>query len=124
MWSLPGRLTWWTRPGLSTFPRFIPIFQEVIRKIAEIGDISLHYRRGWDPERDLLEVLESGESQDIKYGTTQNGPHRADIVVKNDGIPAADVLFPGGQQKMLVSALKLAQGCNTGGGRSEAMVFF
>jgi DNA replication and repair protein RecF len=91
------------------FSRFIPIFEDVVRTIAEIGSISLQYRRGWDAERDLLEVLEGCESQDIKYGTTQNGPHRADIVVKQEGISAADVLSRG-QQKMLVSALKLAQG--------------
>ncbi|MBT8145925.1 MAG: DNA replication/repair protein RecF, partial [Gammaproteobacteria bacterium] len=91
------------------FSRFVPIFQDVVRKIAEIGDISLNYRRGWDAERDLLQVLVSTENQDLKYGTTQAGPHRADIVVKHEGVPASDVLSRG-QQKMLVSALKLAQG--------------
>jgi len=91
------------------FSRFIPVFQEVVNTIAEIGDITLHYRRGWDAERDLVEVLQDTENQDLKYGTTQNGPHRADIVVKHDGISASDVLSRG-QQKMLVSALKLAQG--------------
>ncbi|MBT8146236.1 MAG: DNA replication and repair protein RecF, partial [Gammaproteobacteria bacterium] len=91
------------------FSRFVPIFQDVVRKIAEIGDISLNYRRGWDAERDLLQVLVSTENQDLKYGTTQAGPHRADIVVKLEGVPASDVLSRG-QQKMLVSALKLAQG--------------
>ena len=54
-------------------------------------------------------VLERHEEQDRKYGNTQNGPHRADIVVKCAGISAEDVLSRG-QQKMLVSALKLAQG--------------
>jgi len=91
------------------FERFVPVFQEVIGKIADFGDISLQYRRGWDAGKDLLEVLEEAEGQDLKYGTTQNGPHRADIIVKHSGIFAADVLSRG-QQKMLVSALKLAQG--------------
>ncbi len=91
------------------FSRFVPIFTDVVGKITEISGISLQYRRGWDTERDLLAVLEASESQDIKYGTTQNGPHRADISVKHQGVSAAEVLSRG-QQKMLVSALKIAQG--------------
>lgn len=91
------------------FSQFQPVFHDVVSKIAEIGDISLQYRRGWDVDKELLEVLQLSESKDIKFGMTQSGPHRADIVVKHNGVSAAEVLSRG-QQKMLVSALKLAQG--------------
>jgi DNA replication and repair protein RecF len=91
------------------FERFVPVFNEVLREIAKLPDISLHYRRGWDHGSDLLELMEKNEQQDIRYGSTQSGPHRADIVVRQGGLLAAEVLSRG-QQKMLVSALKLAQG--------------
>jgi DNA replication and repair protein RecF len=80
-----------------------------MRKLDAIGDITIEYRRGWDRELGLSEVLARNEGLDIRYGSTQNGPHRADIVVKHDGIFAVDVLSRG-QQKMLVGAMKMAQG--------------
>jgi len=91
------------------FSRFTPIFDEVLRTIGTISGISLSYRRGWDEELLLSEALERNKEVDRKYGSTQHGPHRADIVVKHEGISAVDVLSRG-QQKILVSALKLAQG--------------
>lgn len=91
------------------FDQFLPVFTRVLTEITTLTDLTLLYRRGWDAELSLIEVLDRNEAQDIRYGITQNGPHRADIIVKQGGIPACDVLSRG-QQKMLVSALKLAQG--------------
>ncbi len=54
-------------------------------------------------------MLSLGLSKDLKYGATQQGPHRADIVVKVGRNNAVDVLSRG-QQKLLVSAMKIAQG--------------
>ena len=56
-----------------------------------------------------MDVLIASRQQDTKYGSTQNGPHRADIIVKAGSIAAIDVLSRG-QQKVLVSALKITQG--------------
>ncbi len=64
------------------FQQFLPVFTRVLGEITSIRDISLEYRRGWDQAQDLLEILEKNEKQDIKYGTTQSGPHRADIIVR------------------------------------------
>ncbi len=91
------------------FSEYLPTFEEVLDKLGTIRDISISYRRGWDEQLTLAEVLERNKGVDLKYGSTQNGPHRADIIVKHEGISAVDVLSRG-QQKMLVSALKLAQG--------------
>jgi DNA replication and repair protein RecF len=91
------------------FSRFSPILEEVLRKMDAVGDISINYRRGWDNELTLTEVLKRNKDIDLRYGSTQSGPHRADIVVKHEGISAVEVLSRG-QQKILVSALKLAQG--------------
>lgn len=97
------------RARFEYFSRFSPIFQDVISDLGAVGDISIEYRRGWDSETELSEVLLRNELVDKKYGSTQNGPHRADIVVKYEGNSAVDVLSRG-QQKMLVSAMKMAQG--------------
>ena len=42
-------------------------------------------------------------------GYTQSGPHRAELRIKCDKQPAAEILSRG-QQKTVVSALKIAQG--------------
>ena len=94
------------------FRNFLPAFNEIYKSLAEenaIEELSLEYNRGWDSEIELVEVLQSARPQDLKFGATQNGPHRADIVVKVGQSPAIDVLSRG-QQKVLVSALKIAQG--------------
>ncbi len=94
------------------FRNFLPAFNEIYKALAEenaIEELSLEYNRGWDSEIELVEVLQFARPQDLKYGATQNGPHRADIVVKVGQSPAIDVLSRG-QQKVLVSALKIAQG--------------
>ena len=94
------------------FHNFLPAFNEIYQSLAAknaIEALSLEYNRGWDSKIELAEVLQSARHQDLKYGATQNGPHRADIVVKVGQSPAMDVISRG-QQKVLVSALKIAQG--------------
>ena len=71
--------------------------------------VSMRYERGWDNDRPLLEVLQEGLPTDLKYRATQQGPHRADIAVRCGRGRAVEVLSRG-QQKLLVCALKLAQG--------------
>jgi len=91
------------------FDTFMPIFGNVLQEIANIRDISIEYNRGWPKGGDLLEELQKSEPSDVRSGFTQRGPHRADIVVRSGSDIAIDVLSRG-QQKMVVSALKLAQG--------------
>ena len=91
------------------FDLFEPVFKQVYSSLSGEASISLSYSRGW-PEGDSLdEVLSELREKDLRYGATQNGPHRADILVKLGGQPAIDFLSRG-QQKVLVSALKVAQG--------------
>lgn len=95
----------------SYFERFLPIFSQVYESLGGgfPGELELNYERGWDRSRDLDQILADNLSTDMKYGATQNGPHRADITVEASGIKAIEILSRG-QQKMLVSAMKLAQG--------------
>jgi DNA replication and repair protein RecF len=69
----------------------------------------LGYVRGWDGARSYADVLKENLSKDLRYGATQSGPHRADLYVRMGAREAAEVLSRG-QQKLLVSALKIGQG--------------
>lgn len=85
---------------------FEPLIQELV---PEVGKVRLAYRQGWDSSLSYADALEKAALSDHEQGYTQSGPQRADIRVTVDGYPAAETLSRG-QQKLLVCALKLAQG--------------
>ena len=87
----------------------IPCFEGLLAKLIEIDDLTLQYYRGWDRHRSLDQVLAEGFDRDRAQGFTQQGPQRADLRVKVKGVAAAEILSRG-QQKLVVSALKVAQG--------------
>jgi len=90
------------------FDAFYPIFFETLTELIELDGLSLAYQRGWDKDRDLLDVLEEAYERDAQRGYTGSGPHRADLRFRRHGLAAADVLSRG-QQKLVVCAMKLAQ---------------
>jgi len=71
--------------------------------------VELEVRRGWDSSMSLREALEKSVPSDRDRGFTQVGPHRADIRIRLGGRAASDNLSRG-QSKLVLSALKLAQG--------------
>lgn len=89
--------------------RFAPVFEETLAALLPLPDLGVRYSRGWDRQRSLLEVFESGRDTDRQMGFTQQGPQRADLRIRVGRHPAVEVLSRG-QQKLVVSALKLAQG--------------
>ncbi|PMR74691.1 DNA replication/repair protein RecF [Billgrantia endophytica] len=88
---------------------FLPVFDETLASLLALPDLTLRYTRGWDRQRSLREVLEQGRRSDQQMGFTQQGPQRADLRIRLGRHPAVEVLSRG-QQKLVVSALKLAQG--------------
>ena len=70
--------------------------------------VTVEYRRGWAEGEGLDRVLVNAWEKDRRYGTTTVGPHRADLVIKVDGVLARDRVSRG-QQKLLAAALILAQ---------------
>jgi DNA replication and repair protein RecF len=70
--------------------------------------IGLDHSAGWDRERGLLETLSAGRARDRRYRATQAGPHRGDVTIQVGGRPAKDQVSRG-QQKLVASALMLAQ---------------
>ncbi|WP_299182303.1 DNA replication/repair protein RecF [uncultured Neptuniibacter sp.] len=86
-----------------------PEFETVVSQLLGEMDIQLGFSYGWDKKRPLDEVLASNFERDLRQGFTGSGPQRADIRLKVDGHNAAERLSRG-QKKLVVSALKLAQG--------------
>lgn len=92
---------------------FASVRTDVESCLAQIcPDIELRfvYHSGWKGEN-LAETLADQHERDVRSGTTNSGPHRADVVLEVDGALAATVLSRG-QGKALASALRLGQTAN------------
>jgi len=84
------------------------------RLLGRALDISLH--RGWPVDRTLDEAMAASWPRDRERGMTHSGPHRADVVIRYDSVPARDRLSRG-QQKLAAAALLLGQlACDAEGG--------
>lgn len=86
---------------------FLSVLDDLAPNIAT--DMAIKYYPGWDVTQSLQESLDSHRDSDLHRGYTQSGPHRCDIRIRYMGKPAQEVLSRG-QQKVVVSALKIAQG--------------
>lgn len=89
--------------------KLTPLVKDITDYLLAGFDLELRYHRGWNQEYDLATALDESWHRDVEQGYTHVGPHRADLKVYVDHIPAQDVLSRG-QQKLLTSALQLAQG--------------
>lgn len=92
-----------------SFHQFQQAFEDLCQDFIKMDGIKLGYFRGWDKERDYAEILASGLERDQRLGYTQAGSHRADLRISINGQDASEILSRG-QQKLLVCALKIAQG--------------
>ena len=71
------------------------------------SEVGFDYRPGWKEGADLLQALETGLERDLQTGSTQAGPHRADLKLSYDERQARK-LVSRGQQKLLACAMILA----------------
>jgi len=71
------------------------------------SEVRFEYRAGWKEEGSLLGALESGLERDVQHGSTQAGPHRADLKLIYDERQARKIVSRG-QQKLLACAMVLA----------------
>ncbi|WP_116964737.1 DNA replication/repair protein RecF [Fastidiosibacter lacustris] len=94
---------------LDYFQMLMPKIQELLLLFSPQLQVEISYYRGWSQDKALLEVLIHSFQSDVKSGITSHGSHRADLRFKVNGHPAQDILSRG-QQKILISAIKLAQG--------------
>lgn len=89
--------------------RLTPVFQSVLSELSDLVQVDLAFQQGWDAHKTLEEAMTLGRPRDIEAGYSHIGPQRADLRVKTASGDALDTLSRG-QQKLVVSALKIAQG--------------
>ncbi len=84
------------------------VLSEVLKElnVTFAKDIRLNYYSGYTGE--LVEKLISSVERDKRNGTTQYGPHKADLKITINGLLAKDVLSRG-QKKLLINCMFLAQ---------------
>ena len=70
------------------------------------SDVRFEYRSGWAADKELAEALAESWDRDLQQGSTQVGPHRADIRLTCDERQARR-LVSRGQQKLLACAMVL-----------------
>ncbi len=88
--------------------RLIPYFKNIGSNVFSISNLSIDYLPGWSKELTFREALYSTFDRDKVSGFTNTGPHRADINIKVSGRSVLEFASRG-QQKMIITALKLAQ---------------
>ena len=86
---------------------------ELSEVLASMGvvfpSMSLVLRSGWAASESLASALNTSAQSDRQRGFTQVGPHRADLQCLLGSRPANEVLSRG-QMKVLMSAIRVAQG--------------
>lgn len=68
----------------------------------------VEYRCGWRQDESFKTILNQNIERDRERGFTGSGPHRAELLITRKNNPVQEVLSRG-QQKLLVSAMRLAQ---------------
>ncbi len=69
--------------------------------------IKLSYKKGWSGDS-LDEAIETSYTRDIERGATGPGPHKADLHLSINGVPAKERLSRG-EQKAMTAAMIMAQ---------------
>lgn len=89
--------------------QFLPLLTHFVEKLLPAhGSVSLRYLPGWAQDMTFREALARSLERDRLQGYTHKGPHRADVVIEAEGKPVQEHAS-GGQQKLLMCALYLAQ---------------
>ena len=69
--------------------------------------ITVSYRKGWAGDS-LAEAIQISDARDVERGSTGPGPHKADLYLALNGVPAKERLSRG-EQKAMTAALIVAQ---------------
>jgi DNA replication and repair protein RecF len=85
-----------------------PLLAATAKQLLDLP-ASFELRSGWAQDKALDSALRDGLDRDRAMGSTQSGPHRAEVVVLVDELPARHRLSRG-QQKLCAAALVLGQG--------------
>ncbi len=89
--------------------QFLPLLTYFVEKLLPTDwNVSLRYLPGWAQDMTFSEALARSLERDRLLGYTHKGPHRADVLIEAAGRPVQEHAS-GGQQKLLMCALYLAQ---------------
>lgn len=83
-----------------------PALEEAGKALLGSG-VAFEYQRGWSADKTLLEALAAAGERELQFGSTQTGPHRADMKLIYDEHRARKRVSRG-QQKLLACALIVA----------------
>ena len=86
-----------------------PQIGQVAATLLDIPNLDIQYLSGWQNGVEYSNALAASLEDDIRFGHTQNGPHRADLDVTIEGVPVKHILSRG-QQKLLICAMIISQG--------------
>ena len=79
----------------------------IARNLLDL-ELTLSYRPGWAKDLSMAEALAGSAEHDREMGSTQVGPHRAELSLRLDGTAVRERISRG-QQKLLAAALLMAQ---------------
>ncbi|SFR55596.1 DNA replication and repair protein RecF [Pseudidiomarina maritima] len=88
---------------------FVPVLKKRLAEFLPNYEFEFHLRSGWEKGSRLGDALVKHREQDIRYGHSTVGPHKAELRILANGEDVKNLLSRG-QLKLLVAALKLVQG--------------
>lgn len=83
-------------------------FCDICEGIPFLREVEMLYYQGWPKDKELKSVMKEGQERDRELGYTRDGPQRAEILFKVNGLPTKQILSRG-QQKILIIVILLAQ---------------
>ena len=86
-----------------------PEIEKTVQFFLPELSVNVSFHQGWEKGADYAEILAQGFERDKSVGYTMVGPQKADFRFRTSGLPVEDVLSRG-QLKLLMCALRLAQG--------------
>lgn len=98
------------------------LLTQILAELLPISGLKITYLRGWEQAVSYAEVLHKTLEQDYQLGYTQKGPHKADLRILINDIPAKDILSRG-QQKLFVCAMILARGALLRSSSNKAPIY-
>jgi len=101
---------------------FLPFLETMLKNLLLIEELTFRYYPGWNDDEPIEDVLLNNLNRDLALGHTAAGPQRADLKIKV-GSQYANTILSRGQQKLLVSAMKLAQGAYLAGESKRQCIY-
>jgi len=89
--------------------QLIPHILDLLGHLFPIKAVIFKYESGWNSQHTYEDQLAQSVERDQSLGYTQWGPHKSDLRITINNIPAKDILSRG-QQKLFVCAMILARG--------------